>query len=143
MRAKKRIVFVWAGLMIAVQSQGLAQFKPQSGHDYSDGIQAWPNFTKVFKIPVVAEPNMANSPRLDQLVAGGRLYLSLKDTLALAIENNLDIASARYGPKLADTDILRAKSGAQLRGVQTQISNLSTAASVAGVLKKAAHHVLF
>ena len=132
MRAKKRIVFVWAGLMIAVQSQGLAQFKPQSGHDYSDGIQAWPNFTKVFKIPVVAEPNMANSPRLDQLVAGGRLYLSLKDTLALAIENNLDIASARYGPKLADTDILRAKSGAQLRGVQTQISNLSTAASVAG-----------
>ena len=131
MRAKKRIVFVWVGLM-AVQSQGLSQFKLQSEKDYSDGIQAWPNFTKVFKTPVVGEPNMANSPRLDQLIAGGKLYLSLKDTLALAIENNLDIASARYGPKLADTDILRAKSGAQLRGVQTQISNLSTAASVAG-----------
>ncbi len=131
MRAKKRIVFVWVGLM-AVQSQGLSQFKLQSEKDYSDGIQAWPNFTKVFKTPVVGEPNMANSPRLDQLIAGGKLYLSLKDTLALAIENNLDIASARYGPKLADTDILRAKSGANLRGVQTQISNLSTAASVAG-----------
>ena len=131
MRGKKRIVFVLAGLL-AVQSQGLSQFKLQSGKDYSDGIQAWPNFTKVFKTPVVGEPNLANSPRLDQLVAGGKLYLSLKDTLALAIENNLDIASARYGPKLADTDILRAKSGAQLRGVQTQISNLSTAASVAG-----------
>ncbi len=131
MRAKKRIVFVLAGLM-AVQSQGLSQFKLQSGTDYSDGIQAWPNFTKVFKNPVVGEPNMANSPRLDQLIAGGRLYLSLNDALALAIENNLDIASARYGPKLADTDILRAKSGAQLRGVQTQITNLSTATSVAG-----------
>ena len=131
MRATKRIVFVLAGLM-AVQSQGLSQFKLQSGKDYSEGIQAWPNFTKVFKNPVVGEPNLANSPRLDQLIAGGRLYLSLQDTLALAIENNLDIASARYGPKLADTDILRAKSGANLRGVQTQISNLSTAASVAG-----------
>ena len=131
MRAKKRIVFALAGLM-AVQSQGLSQFKLQSGTDYSEGIQAWPNFTKVFKNPVIGEPNLANSPRLDQLIAGGRLYLSLRDTLALAIENNLDIASARYGPKLADTDILRAKSGANLRGVQTQISNLSTAASVAG-----------
>ena len=131
MKTKKRIVFVLAALM-AIQSQGLSQFKLQSGPDYSDGIEAWPNFTKVFKTPVVGEPNMANSPRLDQLIAGGKLYLSLSDALALAIENNLDIASARYGPKIADTDILRAKSGAQLRGVQTQITNLSTATSVAG-----------
>lgn len=131
MKTKKRIVFVLAALM-AIQSQGLSQFKLQSGPDYSDGIEAWPNFTKVFKTPVVGEPNMANSPRLDQLIAGGKLYLSLSDALALAIENNLDIASARYGPKIADTDILRAKSGAQLRGVQTQITNLSTAASVTG-----------
>ena len=126
MEAKKRVVFVMVALM-AVPSQGLSQYKLQSGASYSEGIQAWPNFTKVFETPVVAEPDMANSPRLDQLIAGGKLYLSLKDALALAIENNLDIASARYGPKIADTDILRAKSGAQLRGVQTQISNLSTA----------------
>ena len=131
MKTKKRIVFVLAALMV-IQSQGLSQFKLQSGPDYSDGIEAWPNFTKVFKTPVVGEPDMANSPRLDQLIAGGKLYLSLSDALALAIENNLDIASARYGPKIADTDILRAKSGAQLRGVQTQITNLSTATSVAG-----------
>jgi len=131
MEAKKRGVFVMVALM-AVQSQGLSQYKLQSGANYSEGIQAWPNFTKVFATPVVAEPNMGNSPRLDQLIAGGKLYLSLKDALALAIENNLDIASARYGPKIADTDILRAKSGAQLRGVQTQISNLSTATSVTG-----------
>ena len=72
---------------------------------------------------------MANSPRLDQLVREGKLYLSLNDAIALAIENNLDIASARYGPMIADTDLLRAKSGAQLRGVQTQITNLSTASS--------------
>ena len=131
MKTKKRIVFVLAALM-AVQSQGLSQFKLQSGKDYSDGIPAWPNFAKVFKTPVVGEPNMANSSRLDQLIAGGKLYLSMSDALALAIENNLDIASARYGPKIADTDILRAKSGAQLRGVQTQITTLSTATSVAG-----------
>ena len=113
-------------------AQAYSQVRLQGETDYSAGVKAWPNFSKVFKNPEVPEPNMANSPRLDQLVREGKLYLSLNDAIALAIENNLDIASARYGPKIADTDLLRAKSGAQLRGVQTQITNLSTASSVGG-----------
>ncbi len=100
--------------------------------DYSVGRSAWPNFTNVFKDVQVPEVNLGNSPRLDQLLREGKLYLSLSDALALALENNLDIAYARYGPDIADSDILRAKAGAQLRGVQTQISTLSTGTSASG-----------
>ena len=42
----------------------------------------------------------------------GKLYLSLSDAIALALENNLDIAIARYNLNIADTDVLRAKAGA-------------------------------
>ena len=41
----------------------------------------------------------------------GKLYLSLDDAIALALENNLDIAIARYNLNIADTDILRAQCG--------------------------------
>jgi outer membrane protein TolC len=115
-------------LPASLPSQNVATTPP----DYSRGISAWPNFTAVYQNPEVPEVDFGNSPRLDQLIRGGKLYLSLSDMIALAIENNLDIASARYGPKLADTDILRAKSGSQLRGVQTQISTLSTGQSAQG-----------
>ena len=100
--------------------------------DYSIGQSAWPNFTNVFKNIQVPGVNLGNSPRLELLLRDGKLYLSLQDALALAMENNLDIAYARYGPDLADADVLRAKSGAQLRGVQTQISTLSTGISAEG-----------
>ena len=41
----------------------------------------------------------------------GKIYLSLSDAIALAIENNYDIAIARYDLDIADTDILRTKAG--------------------------------
>ena len=47
----------------------------------------------------------------------GKIYLSLSDAIALALENNYDIAIARINLDIADTDILRAKAGANLRGV--------------------------
>ena len=80
----------------------------------------------------VPEADLTDSQRLDRLIRDGRLYLSLADTLALALENNLDIAVARYAPLEAAADLLRAKAGSQLRGVQTQISTLSTGQSAAG-----------
>jgi outer membrane protein TolC len=67
----------------------------------------------------VPEPNFANSSRIDQLMKDGKIYLSLDDAIALALENNLDLAIARYNLPIADTDILRARSGAATRGVNT------------------------
>ncbi len=54
---------------------------------------------------------LANSSRLDALLREGNLYLSLQDAIALALENNLDIAIQRYAPALADAALLSADAG--------------------------------
>jgi outer membrane protein len=67
----------------------------------------------------VAEPSFGNTARVEILLKDGKLYLSLGDAVALALENNLDLAIARYNLSIADTDVLRAKSGSAVRGVAT------------------------
>src|SRR5512142_2798625 len=58
----------------------------------------------------------ANSNRLDSLMRAGRIYLSLQDAIALALENNLDIEYHRYSDRRqAETDVLRASAGQLLR----------------------------
>src|SRR5215471_3286286 len=52
-----------------------------------------------------------DSARIDRLMRAGRIYLSLKDAIALALENNLDIEVARLSPKLSDANLLRASAG--------------------------------
>ena len=64
-------------------------------------------------------PRLSNSPKLDQLLQDGKIYLSLPDAVTLALENNYDIAIARLNLDIADTDILRARAGSTLRGVST------------------------
>lgn len=67
--------------------------------------------------PTSDEPGrFMNSVRLDNLVKDGKIYLSLSDAILLALENNYDIAIARYNLDIADTDILRAKAGSALLG---------------------------
>lgn len=84
-----------------------------------------------YKSPRIAQADLADTPRVEALIRDGKLYLSLADAIALAVENNLDIATARFSPQEADTDILRALAGENLSGVQTQISTLSTGQSAA------------
>ncbi len=64
-------------------------------------------------------PSLGNTPKLEQLLRDGKIYLSLSDAVMLAIENNYDIAIARINLDIADTDILRAKAGSFLRGVSS------------------------
>src|SRR5437763_5905743 len=70
----------------------------------------------------VPEPVLTNSARLDRLVRDGKLYLSLKDAIDLALEDNLDLAIARYNLPIADTDIVRTKTGGFVRGVNTRVA---------------------
>lgn len=60
---------------------------------------------------------LANSNRLEALLRAGKLYLSLRDAVALALENNLDIELQRYGPEIARASLMRAQAGGLLRGV--------------------------
>ncbi len=76
-------------------------------------------FTRKYTPFDVAPINLANSPRLEYLIRAGNIYLSLQDAIALALENNLDIEVQRYGPRLAEANLLRAQAGGLLRG-QTQ-----------------------
>ena len=64
-------------------------------------------------------PQLTNSQRLGTLLRDGKIYLSLADAVTLAVENNFDIEIARINLDIADTDILRTKAGATLRGVST------------------------
>ncbi len=80
----------------------------------------------------VPEPVLTNSQRLDRLIRDGKLYLSLKDAIDLALENNLDLAIARYNLPIADTDILRTRAGASFRGVNTGVVQGTPGGGVGG-----------
>jgi hypothetical protein len=67
----------------------------------------------------IPKASFANSVRLTDLVKDGKIYLSLSDAIALALENNYDIAIARYNLDIADTDILRTRTGATPLGVNS------------------------
>ena len=69
----------------------------------------------------VAPPSLANSARLDSLVRDGKLYLSLRNAIDLALENNLDMVIARYNIPIAQMDVQRTQAGGSVRGVNTGV----------------------
>jgi len=95
---------------------------PNTDFNASSVIQGG-GFTQKYRPREVAPINLANSSRLDALLRAGRIYLSLQDAIALALENNLDIEVQRYAPMLADVNILRAQAGGFARGVSTGVSS--------------------
>jgi outer membrane protein TolC len=80
----------------------------------------------------VPKPQLANSPLLDRLIHDGKLYLSLKDAIRLALEDNLDLAIARYNLPIANMDILRTKAGGVFRGVNTGVVQGTPGGGVGG-----------
>jgi outer membrane protein TolC len=66
-------------------------------------------------------PSLENSARLDALVRDGKIYLSLRDAIDLALEDNLDMVIARYNIPIAQTDILLTQAGGIARGVNTGV----------------------
>ncbi|MGA3185774.1 MAG: TolC family protein [Bryobacteraceae bacterium] len=83
---------------------------------------------------VFSPANLTNTPRLESLVRGGNLYLSVRDVIALTLENNLDIAIQRYGPFMANEVLRRAAGGGLLRSdINTDIIAGPTSVSTTGV----------
>ena len=78
------------------------------------------------------EPQLINSPDLTHLIRDGKLYLSLKDAIRLALQNNLDIAIARYNLPIADTDLLRTRAGGAFRGVNAGVVQGTPGGGVGG-----------
>jgi outer membrane protein len=94
--------------------QAERDFTRPAGHPLGNSIN-------MYRPTTVAKASFVNSVRLTDLVKDGKIYLSLSDAIALAIENNFDIAIARYNLDIADTDLLRARAGSTLRGVNTGV----------------------
>ncbi len=90
---------------------------PYSEFDYTKGQSSFPKFWQPYTPRDVPRPNLSNSALIDSVIKDGKMYLSLNDAVALALENNLDIAIQRYNLDTADTDILRTSSGAPALGV--------------------------
>ncbi len=80
----------------------------------------------------VAPLDLANSPRLQNLIRDGKLYISLHDAIALAIENNLDLAYFRYNFPIAQADLARTKAGGAVNGVNTAVQSSSTQGGFSG-----------
>ncbi len=91
-----------------------------------------PNPFNAYMPATVPAPTLSNSPRLDQLIRDGKLYISLRDAISLALENNLDLAIARYNLPIANTDILRTKAGGSFRGVNTGVVQGTPGGGVGG-----------
>jgi outer membrane protein TolC len=102
-----------------------------TSYDFSKPFAGWfGDPINIYRPTSIEKASFTNSVRLTDLVKNGKIYLSLSDAIALAIENNYDIAIARYDLDIADTDILRTKTGAAPLGVPTAIvSNTLTGSS--------------
>ncbi|MBP1607787.1 MAG: outer rane efflux protein [Acidobacteria bacterium] len=86
--------------------------------DYSQGPDVFPNILRLYQEQKTPAVVLDNSPRLGSLIRDGKLELTLADAIALALENNLDIAVQRLIPNFAQIDVLRTKSGQAARGFQ-------------------------
>jgi outer membrane protein TolC len=78
-------------------------------------------------------PSLENSPLIQQFMHNGKLYLSINDAIALALENNLDLAIARFNLNIADTDIWRAESGSTVGGVDSGVVQNTPGGGVGGL----------
>ena len=156
MRERRTIESLWYGgrfliVLWLIISLSTASFGQQANQDSStsanvnaSSASAQPNAPVPLGIPKsrnpfsayapseAPEPSLVNSPTLSQLIRDGKLYLSLKDAIRLALENNLDIAIARYNLPIADTDILRTKAGGVFRGVNAGIVQGTPGGGVGG-----------
>ena len=93
-----------------------------------------------YKPASIPPVSLRNSDRIRTLLRSGKLYLTLRDAVALAIENNLDLEVNRYGPLAAEWSLERAQAGGPLRGVTSGSSfanQITGGQGVAGALLSA------
>jgi len=101
--------------------------------DYSKPSSPFPKVNAPYTPRHLPPALLANTPRIEQLMQDGKLMLSIDDAVALALENNLDIGIARYNLNIADTDILRAKAGASILGVNAGVVQNTPGGGVGGL----------
>ncbi len=121
---RQSFIFLLAGSAALLQGQGPRE-TPQRPHASI--------FIRPYEGADVPPPRLKNSDRIYSLIRGGKLYLTVQDALAVAIENNLDLEVDRYGPVNAEWYLERMQAGGPLRGVTAGNSIANQATSGQGV----------
>ena len=107
-----------AGPAPAAELQRIVDSNRQPTREAPTGLR--PNFLNFFgpyRRPHVPPLFAGDATRLNGLIRDGKLFLTLNDAIALALENNLDVEAERYNIVLAQTDLTRAAGGGNLRGI--------------------------
>jgi outer membrane protein TolC len=131
------LLCVYGMLTLTMSGQSAAPTAPQNAAPQNNAPVSFEmpkshNPLNAYSPDYVPSPVLTNSPRIDRLVRDGKLYLSLKDAIDLALENNLDLAIARYNLPIANTDILRTQAGGFFRGVNTGVVQGTPGGGVGG-----------
>lgn len=111
MRIRKTLVLLLAACLIA----------PVEAADVPGG---WAKFSRPWRPSSVPAPNWNSTSRYADLLKAGQLYLSLRDAIAIAIENNLDVELQRYNLLAARQDLLRAQGGGTTRGLEYAVTEV-------------------
>lgn len=106
---------------------------PPKRVDYGKPVSHFPWIITPYMPRHVPEAVTVNTPRIDQVMQNGKILLSLDDAIALALENNLDLAIARYNLDIAGTDVMLAKAGAATRGVASGLVQGTPGGGVLGL----------
>jgi outer membrane protein len=119
-RMRSRCVPVVAACLVATAAlRATAAAEEPKRLDLSSlerGTSPFPLFWRPYRQRPLPPVDLRNGSRLAERLSGGRLALSLREYLQLVVENNLDLAAARYGVAIAQLDVLRASAGQAARG---------------------------
>ena len=112
-----------------------AQAPQSSAHvrDYSKGPSWFGNFVSPYKQQPIPPISLENSSRIRELIHDGKLEISMADAMALAIENNLDVAVERQVVPMSQTDVLRTSAGSAARGFSGATIPLGLTAGALGL----------
>src|SRR5277367_5988542 len=126
-RFETAVLTLFVPLLIAPLASAQSEISVQGPR----GGLGW--LTHPYQASSVPPIRLTNSPRLNDLIRAGNLYLTAHDVVALAIENNIDVEIQRYGPLLAQQVLRRAQAGGALRSVGLGIATGPQSVSLQGV----------
>ena len=125
-RIRPFVVIVCTALMLFSSARMYGHPGPDNTNPESPPVRSgrahwYSGFSSPYTTRVLPPASVSNSTRMNSVLRAGKLYLSLSDTIALAVENNLDVEVERYVFPMAEADLLRARSGASAQGIPTGV----------------------
>jgi outer membrane protein len=116
LRRMKVSFLLLIALLVAAQAS-MAQAAQSETPDYSTNPKWFPQIFSPYRSRQIPPLDQSNTKALSQMIREGKIELSLSQLAAAVVENNLDIAVARYNRSVAQADLLRANGGQAARGV--------------------------